>query len=38
MGSGTAAASSPRQATKIPVRLMFSVCIALRIHSAGEVM
>ena len=36
MGIGTAP-DSPRQATRIPVRLMFSVCIALRIQSAGEV-
>ena len=29
--------SSPRQATSIPLRLMFSVYIALRIQSAGDV-
>ena len=36
-GQRQAAASSPRQAIRIPLRLMFSVYIALRIQSAGDV-
>src|ERR1700730_12257423 len=37
MAGGGRTASAPRQATRIPLRLMFSVYMSPRVQSAGEV-